>query len=38
MKLRKWMWLSVIALMLTTPVVTSCGDEEDEKMENPNKG
>lgn len=37
MKLRKWMWLSVIALMLTTPVVTSCGDEEDEKMENPNK-
>ena len=37
MKFSKWMWLSTFALMLTTPVVTSCGDEEDEKMENPNK-
>ena len=37
MKLNKWMWLSTFALMLTAPVVTSCGDEEDEKIENPDK-
>lgn len=30
MKIQKWLWLPAFALMLTTPVITSCGGDEDE--------
>ena len=35
MKTLKWFWLPAFALMLTTPVITSCGGDDEEETTQP---
>lgn len=35
MKILKWFWLPAFALMLTAPIITSCGGDDDEEIVDP---